>query len=132
MSVFGSENRYGLVAQGFHWITAILIVGNWLIAGSWGQDTSSPLMRAHQSIGFTVFILVLLRLIWRLFDRRPVLPPMPGLMAFAAKASHWLLYALMVAVPLSAIVGTWREGNALLIYGGEIEPLISASRRIGH
>lgn len=132
MSLLGNESRYGLVAQALHWATAILALAAWLIAGAWGRDETAPIMGVHQSIGFTVFILVLLRLVWRLFDKRPPKPAMPGLMAFAARFSHWLLYALMVAVPLSAIVGSWREGNALMIYGGEIEPLISASRRIGH
>ncbi|HVY20706.1 MAG TPA: cytochrome b/b6 domain-containing protein [Bauldia sp.] len=132
MSVFGTENRYGLVAQAIHWITAILVLTAWLIAGTWGRDETSPIMGLHQSIGFTVFALVLLRLVWRLFDTRPPKPPMPGLMALAARVSHWLLYALLVLVPLSAIVGTWREGHALMIYGSQIEPLISESRRLGH
>jgi cytochrome b561 len=53
-------------------------------------------------------------------------------MAFAARISHWLLYALLVAVPLSAIVGSWLEGNSLMLYGGEVAPLLAESRRLGH
>jgi cytochrome b561 len=132
MSVFGTENRYGFVAQGLHWITAILVLWAWLIAGTWGRDESSAVMGLHQSLGFTVFLLVLARLVWRLFDTRPIRPVMPGIMAFAARISHWLLYALLVAVPLSAIVGSWLEGNSLMLYGGEVAPLLAESRRLGH
>ncbi len=132
MSLVGNERRYGLVTQFLHWATAILVLVAWLIAGSWGEDETSPLLAAHQSIGFTVFSLTLLRLVWRLFDRRPGKLPMPGLMAFAAKVSHWLLFALLIAVPLSAIVGSWRSGNALAIYGNAIGPFIGDERRIGH
>jgi cytochrome b561 len=132
MSVFGTENRYGLVAQAIHWVTALLVLSAWLIAGSWGRDETAPVMGLHQSLGFTVFLLVLVRLVWRLFDTRPPKPAVPGLMAFAARVSHWLLYALLVLVPLSAIVGTWREGHDLLVYGNEIAPMIATSRRLGH
>jgi cytochrome b561 len=132
MSVFGSERRYGLIAQGLHWVTAILVLWAWLIAGTWGRDDTSPIMGLHQSIGFTVFVLVLLRLVWRFFDMRPAQPEMPGFMAFASKISHWLLYALLVAIPLSAIVGSWLEGHSLMLYGAEVAPWLSESRRVGH
>jgi cytochrome b561 len=132
MSAFGSENRYGLVAQALHWVTAVLVLWAWLIAGTWGRDESSSVMGLHQSLGFTVFVLVLARLVWRMFDTRPVKPPMPGVMAFAASVSHWLLYALLVAVPLSAITGSWLEGHSLMLYGTEVAPLLSESRRLGH
>jgi cytochrome b561 len=132
MSIIGNERRYGLGAQALHWVTAILVLWAWLIAGTWGRDETSPIMGLHQSIGFTVFVLVLVRLAWRLFDTRPAEPPMPTWMALAGKASHWLLYALLVAIPLSAIFGSWLEGHSLLLYGNVVAPLIGSSRRLGH
>ena len=132
MSIIGNERRYGLVAQGLHWITAALVLWAWLIAGTWGRDETSPIMGLHQSIGFTVFLLVLVRLAWRLFDSRPAEPSMPTWMALAGKVSHWLLYALLIAIPLSAIVGSWLEGHSLMLYGNTVAPLLATSRRLGH
>jgi cytochrome b561 len=132
MSILGNERRYGIIAQGFHWLTFVLVAWAWLIAGTWERDETSAAMGLHQSLGFTVFVLVVLRLVWRAFDRRPAGTPMPGFIAFAGKASHWLLYALLVAIPLTAIVGSWLEGHSLMLYGNAVAPLIATSRRAGH
>ena len=84
MTVFGTEIRYGLIAQALHWTTAVLFLWAWLIAGTWGRGgEGSSVLALHQTLGFAVFVLVLVRLVWRLFDRRPTEPPMPGLMASA-------------------------------------------------
>ena len=51
----------------------------------------------HKSIGLTLLGLAALRLLWRLGERRPALPPMPAWQARAATATHVLLYGLMFA-----------------------------------
>jgi cytochrome b561 len=133
MSILGNEQRYGLVAQALHWITAILVVWAWLIAGTWGRGgDESPIMSLHQTLGFTIFVLVVLRLLWRLFDTRPADPPMPRVLAILGRVSQWLLYGLLIAVPLSAIVGTQLEGDALRVYGMELGPFLPSSRQVGH
>jgi cytochrome b561 len=131
MSIIGNERRYGLVAQALHWITAILVAWAWLIAGTWGRDDTSSVMALHQTLGFTVFVLVLLRLVWRMFDTRPAEPPMPTLMSFAGRVSHWLLYGLLIAIPLTAIAGSWLEGHSITVYGNAIGPLLGTSRHLG-
>jgi cytochrome b561 len=55
----------------------------------------------HKSIGLTLLGLAALRLMWRLGERRPQLPPMPAWQRRAAAATHVLLYALMFVIPLS-------------------------------
>jgi cytochrome b561 len=133
MSIVGNEQRYGFVAQAFHWVTAILVVWAWLIAGTWGRGgDESPIMALHQTLGFTIFVLVLVRLLWRFFDTRPADPPMPALLAIAGRVSHWLLYGLLVAVPLSAIMGSWFEGHSVNVYGWALGPLVASSRSLGH
>jgi cytochrome b561 len=133
MSIFGNERRYGLIAQSLHWTTAVLVVWAWLIAGTWGRDAASSVMTLHQTLGFAVFVLVLVRLVWRAFDRRPEEPAMPGLMSLAGKLSHWLLYGLLVAIPASAMLGSWLQGRSITVYGiGAIGPFLTTSRGLGH
>ncbi|RFU44877.1 cytochrome b [Paraburkholderia sp. DHOC27] len=86
-----------------HWLMAVMIVAMLFIGI--GMVTTplhyQALVSIHRPLGIAVLALVALRLINRLLNPPPQLPPgMPRLIAFAAHASHVALYALMFAVPL--------------------------------
>ncbi|MFT4793665.1 MAG: cytochrome b561 [Paracoccaceae bacterium] len=60
------------------------------------------LVQIHKSWGFVAFALGLLRLGWRLVNPSPAMPAhMPVHERLVAHAGHWLLYALMIGMPLS-------------------------------
>ena len=132
MSVFGNEQRYGAIAQAIHWLTAILVLATWLVAGTWRGG--HPEMKVlHETLGLGVFALVILRILWHGLDRHPAELPGNPLLALTARLTHWALYALLVLIPLTAIVGSWVEGHALTIYGiGTIGPFLTTSRSLGH
>jgi cytochrome b561 len=106
MEAEGGRARYGAMAMLFHWLifglVAIMFALAWILFTSPGDDPSIiKTILLHKSIGITVLALALLRLIWRQFNRPPPLPAdMPVLMRFAARTTHWLLYLLLIAVPL--------------------------------
>jgi cytochrome b561 len=79
----------------------------------------------HETLGLSVFVLTLVRLVWRARDGAPVDPPMPAVMRYAAKIVHVALYLLLLAVPLTAVVGAWLEGHplTLLMLGDVASPL---------
>ena len=94
------DRRYSGVAITFHWVIALLVIVNMTIGflhdpvpalGAW--------MPTHKSIGITVLVLTLGRVAWR----RP--PPLPAETKAwergAAHATHWTLYALLLAMPLT-------------------------------
>lgn len=119
------EQRYTAVAIILHWAIAAAILSN-LLVGWWmtvAIDEAATQARAiaafqlHKSIGLTVLLLSVLRLLWR-FTHQP--PPLPDSMAawerFAAKATHWAFYILMVLVPLSGwtyVSSQWVDGKPL-------------------
>lgn len=97
--------RYGFVAQTLHWaIVALLIVQISLakIADGLplGLEKLAVLAR-HKSFGITILGLAVVRLGWRAFNPPPPLPPMPRWQAMAARANHWTLYALLIAMPIT-------------------------------
>ena len=56
----------------------------------------------HKSLGVLILTLVALRILWRLGNPAPDLPPdTPRWERRAAGLSHWLLYALMIAMPVT-------------------------------
>jgi cytochrome b561 len=121
-------SRYSRVAIVLHWTMAILIIGLFFV-GLWMheaihvKETKAAAFSAyqwHKSFGLTVLVLTFLRLAWR-FGHRP--PPLPSGMkpweAGVAKLTHWIFYALMLAVPLSgwAMVSASPFGLPTIVFG---------------
>ncbi len=129
--------RYGVVAQAFHWATAILV----LVAFIYGPGGSEQRVYApagdfdrqlHETLGLCVFALVLMRILWRMVDTQPEPPAVPRWMGIAAKAVQWTLYLLLFALPLTSITGAWLEGHPLtLLAGVKIPPLLGLSHDVG-
>jgi cytochrome b561 len=123
MQMRNSPERYGLVSQVFHWLTAILIVLAWLLGQGGDLLPKGPPRDAglfvHMSAGLAVIALTAARLLWRVIDPAPAPEPAPfgRLGEFAARAGHIALFALLVAVPLSGIAVQFARGNALPIFG---------------
>lgn len=102
------------LARLLHWLMAVLIL-TMLFVGvgmvSTVSDKHQWLLAIHKPLGATIFVLALIRLGVRLRFPPPPLPAdMPAIMKFVAHASHWVLYALMLALPL--------VGWAMLSAGG--------------
>jgi len=105
MALKSTDARWGGIARSFHWLIFALI----LVAGTVGlimvelprRPNIIPVYSFHKSVGLTVLALAVLRLLWRLFDRRPREPAMPAWQRWASRLVHGALYALIFAIPLS-------------------------------
>lgn len=102
MPIFSSPERWGSVTRGLHWLTAAFILATAAVGLVMEQIDRLPVYMLHKSLGMTVLALVLLRLLWRLIDRRPPYPPgMPGWQRLASSSAHALIYVAMLVMPLS-------------------------------
>lgn len=121
MPLKSEPNRWGAGARSLHWLMALLIIGLGLVGLYMSDLANSPqkikIYALHKSIGLTVLALLLLRLAWRLADRRPADLPMPRWQAFAARAVHVLLYLLMLVLPLSGWTYNSASGYPLQWFG---------------
>jgi cytochrome b561 len=130
-------SRYGAVAQVFHWATAILVLAAFIVGpGGSEQNVYSPARdfdrQLHETLGLCVFVLTLIRALWRSVDTHPDPPQVSRWMGIAAKAVQWTLYLLLFAVPLTAIAGAWLEGHPLtLLAGVQIPPFLGRSHDVG-
>jgi cytochrome b561 len=103
-----SSERYGSVAMAFHWTIAIMILANIALGFYFNEiftDRHAPghsdLIQIHKSIGLTVLILSVGRLVWRLMNPQPPFPSGMSLWwRIVARSTHYLLYVLMIGVPL--------------------------------
>lgn len=96
--------HYNRVARSLHWTIGGLVILN--IAIGILHDPLGEIykgtMGIHKSIGFTVLVLSLFRLYWRITHPAPPLhAAMPGWEKAAAHILHWTFYALMIAMPMT-------------------------------
>ena len=107
------EARYTRIAIALHWAIAALILCTFPLGLYMADLPLSPhklrVYSYHKWIGVTVFGLAALRLAWRATHRPPPLPQaVPAWQRRAAHGVHWLLYALLLAIPLSG----WLHSSA--------------------
>lgn len=102
-----SSERYTSVAITLHWLIALAIIG--MILGGWymsdlpdGAPGQYFLYQMHKSIGITILLLTLTRIIWRVMNPPPPLPEeMNGLEKTGSHLVHFGFYGLMLAMPLT-------------------------------
>ncbi len=76
------------------------------------------LFTLHKSIGVTILLLTIGRLFWRAANPAPSFPT--SLMrreAFFAKLSHWLLYGVLLVMPISGYVLSSVGGHPVPFFG---------------
>ena len=101
-----APSRYTHTAMGLHWLMALMIFASFGLGLYMVELSLSPTKLKfyawHKWAGVTIFMLVLVRCLWRLTHRVPPLPDhMPVWQRRGVAFSHALLYALMIAIPLS-------------------------------
>ena len=90
-----------------HWLVAVLVLyqlglGFYMVNLTGSVMRRFELTQLHKSIGVVVLVLAVVRVGWRLANRTPALPGrMSPLERRLARTSHALLYALLVALPVS-------------------------------
>ena len=102
---------YKPIARVLHWTIAALVLFmlplGLVIANEWGGPAQQFLYNLHKSIGATLIPLVIIRLLYRLNNPPPPLPSdLPAIQQFAAHASHWSLYALILIQPIVGYIMT--------------------------
>jgi len=114
--------NYTRTAIALHWLVAVLIVGTFCV-GLYMHDLPLSPMKLkihswHKWAGVSIFLLVIVRLAWRLGHRPPPLPAgMPGWQQAVASGLHHLLYLFMVAIPLSGWLMSSAKGFQTVWFG---------------
>ena len=122
MPLKNTRDHWGSVSKLLHWTTLLLLVWIGWLGLTMGDLPNGPAKIAtyalHKSIGLTILALVLLRLGWRLYAGAPeTVPGTPPWQERIASLTHWALYALLLAMPLSGWVLNSSSGFPLQWFG---------------
>ncbi len=115
----GEHQRYAGRLRILHWLIAGLVLLTWplgLMIGFVKDDVKLDFYLIHESIGFLVLWLMLLRIGARLTSSAPMVDA-PRMEKVAAHAVHGLLYVFLIVMPVSGFLATNAHGFPLKWFG---------------
>lgn len=136
-SIETAAPQYTSTAKVLHWLIALMIIGLFALGQYMNDLSMSPsklqLYSWHKWAGVTVFLLVLIRLGWRLLHTPPALPAqMSKPQRLASHIGHAVLYLLMLAIPISGWLMSSAKGYQTVWFGVVPLPdLIGKDKQIG-
>ena len=126
MHVKNTLTEYGIISKLLHWLSAILLLiqiplGFYLVDLDFGEERLS-VENVHIVIGLSIFYLVVIRLLNKIFNPTPKLDPsiFKG-QKFIAKLNHILLCVAILSITISGILKKLFNGETLVIFFKEIK-----------
>lgn len=130
-----NARRHAPLTLLLHWATAVLLA---LAAAAIvlrdyaeGGGLRALLLVAHESCGIAVLALTLARLVWRIRGRvGAVHADQPRALHWSARAGHYTIYAVLLALPLLGWLAVDAHGRELLFLGVLRLPQLLARNRV--
>jgi len=134
MLMGNTSSRWGPVSQLLHWVVVALVITQLILgplaaALPLGMHKLAMLAR-HKSIGITILMLAVLRLLWRALSPTPQLPAtLAPHERRLARCTHAALYALLFILPLSGWIMSSARNFAVSWFGlFQLPDLVSPDR----
>jgi cytochrome b561 len=130
-------DRYTRTAITLHWLIALLIFAAFPLGVYMHELPLSPeklrLYSYHKWIGISVLLFAAIRVSWRATHLPPPMPDtMPRWEKIAAASVHYLLYALIFAIPLSGWLMSSAKGFQTVWFGVlPLPDLVGKNKELG-
>lgn len=118
-----SKTGYGWLATTLHWLMALLLValfglGLWMVSLGYYDPWYVRGPAIHRSLGVIFFALLVLRIVWRLVNPRPAFEStLAAWERFLASAMQYVLYLLMLLIPISGYLISTAKGRPVSVFG---------------
>ncbi|MGO9132668.1 MAG: cytochrome b [Methylovirgula sp.] len=127
-----APSRYDSTTLWLHWLTALLVIEQWIgahtiddFAKGWPRTAARSV---HITLGVTLAVILILRIFWRMTRGQILPPPGPGLMNIIASAVHYALYALLVVTVGAGVCFAFLRGDSW--FGLFHLPMIAAGNKV--
>jgi len=116
-----TTTSYGWISIGLHWLMAVAIfamfaLGFWMTTLTYYDRWYHDAPDIHKAIGVLLLLLLVLRLLWRLYNTRPDLMG-AGWEQMVALSVHRLHYVLMFTVLISGYLIPTAAGVGIDVFG---------------
>lgn len=130
MLITDTNNSYGIITILLHWIMAILVIGLFFL-GEYMVDLTyydkwyNKALWWHDSIGISVFFLLLVRLVWKLNSVNPKsLKTYKSFEIIISKITHTLFYILLLVICISGYFISTAKGGGISFFDWFAVPAI--------
>jgi cytochrome b561 len=129
---------YSRVMQAIHWTTLTLLLSAclaaWMIDGAGSRERAIWLVMLHRSLGMTILLITLIRLVTRQRTRIPPLPAgLPAVQRIASRVSAILLYILLSVQPLLGLAASLLHGDRVVLFGNiELPAPLPVNKPLAH
>lgn len=117
-----SQNGYGWIAIGLHWLMAIGVfgmfgLGLYMVELTYYDRWYHGSLETHKAIGVLVFLTLSVRLLWRLVNVSPRGLSDNTFENRIAHGMHWLLYGLLFFLVTSGYLISTADGRSVDVFG---------------
>lgn len=123
-----APRHFNFLARLLHWLMAVAILAMLFVGAAMvvSLQHREQLLDLHRPLGLAILLLAIVRLANRLRNTPPPLPAdLPRIQKFAAEASHWILYGLMLAMPVIGWAMLSAGGYPVVVFDGFNLPAIA-------
>lgn len=131
-----TDERYGMLSAGLHWLMLLLIVAVYACIDlremyPKGSDLREGLKIWHFMLGISVFLLVWIRILAHFVWPVPgTVSAPPGWQEHLGTLMHVALYGLMIALPLLGWLTLGAEGKEIPFFGLQLPALIAEDKNL--
>jgi cytochrome b561 len=120
--VIRTPNEYNGFAKALHWLILALLIAQFSLAWTMPDVTRDTkptgLIAWHLSVGTLILAVMLVRLAWRANSAVPPAPAdLPAPLRLLSRATHFLLYAILIALPLLGWINASARGWPVALFG---------------
>ena len=124
------QPTYGSVAKLLHWVIVVLVTAQFVLGWTMPDiprgKPPEGLVSLHLSVGATIVIVMALRLVWQLVHGVPPSIVVAVWQQRAANATHALLYAVLIAMPLAGWAWASAKSWPVTLFGAvTLPPLVA-------
>ncbi|MGM0570211.1 cytochrome b [Marinobacter sp.] len=122
MQLLNSSRRFGAVHATLHWLVALAVfglfgLGYYMVDLTYYDEFYRLGPHIHRSIGILLFVVVILRLIWRLLDTTPAaLGSHSPAEVLSARLAHGVLYLLLFTAMVSGYLISTADGSSIRVF----------------
>lgn len=123
VSIRNTELNYGVVAIFLHWLVAFVVIGLftlgvWMTGLTYYDEWYKLGPDIHKSIGILLLLVMLVRVIWRIFNVTPKDNPQVNvLQKRVAYGVHLMLYGLIFAMIISGYLISTADARPIEVFG---------------